>query len=228
MEKEPAKFPWIKILLIAAALLGLLLMREELAPWLHPSELSKRIAALGFWAPAAFIVVYIVAPLFLFPAMLFTIVAALIWDGPRAFVYVTLAANISANLGFFAGRKLGSERIERLTHDKIKEIENMFVRSGVVGVFTARMLPIAPFHVVNVAAGATRLQWSHFFWGTLLASVPGRMLTIYLVGNFDLRTPETWLTIAGLALLIAVPHKIQELRNLRQLAREAASPDMPH
>ena len=52
-------------------------------------------------------------------------------------------------------------------------IQRGIVGQGVVAVAMIRMVPIAPFSLVNVLAGASRLRLSDFLIGTVLGMAPG-------------------------------------------------------
>jgi uncharacterized membrane protein YdjX (TVP38/TMEM64 family) len=38
---------------------------------------------------------------------------------------------------------------------------------------TVRIVPVAPFTVINIVAGASHIKFRDYFWGTLLGMFPG-------------------------------------------------------
>jgi len=48
-------------------------------------------------------------------------------------------------------------------------------------VLVVRLLPVAPYGIVNLVAGASRIAWRDFLLGTALGLLPGLVLTSALV-----------------------------------------------
>ncbi len=46
-----------------------------------------------------------------------------------------------------------------------------------------RLLPIAPFSVINVVAGSTQIGWRDFLLGTLIGIMPGIVMTMLFVNR---------------------------------------------
>ena len=65
---------------------------------------------------------------------------------------------------------------------RVNRISRALARPGVLSVMALRMLPIAPFSVINLAAGASHVKFTDFLIGTSLGMAPG-ILVITLLGN---------------------------------------------
>jgi uncharacterized membrane protein YdjX (TVP38/TMEM64 family) len=65
---------------------------------------------------------------------------------------------------------------------RLNRISRQFCRRGLLAVIAFRLLPIAPFIVVNVMAGALRVHLSHYTLGTAIAMLPG-LLAATVFGN---------------------------------------------
>jgi uncharacterized membrane protein YdjX (TVP38/TMEM64 family) len=55
----------------------------------------------------------------------------------------------------------------------------------VLAVIVIRMLPIAPFAIVNMIAGASHLRIKDFVLGTMLGMLPGTLLIAFSVGQLE-------------------------------------------
>ena len=92
------------------------------------------------------------------------------------FAYAALGAFSSAAFSFYVGRTVGREPVRRLGGPYLNRISRRLARSGIVAVTLLRLLPIAPFTLVNVVAGAMQLRFRDFFAGTVLGMTPGIVL----------------------------------------------------
>jgi uncharacterized membrane protein YdjX (TVP38/TMEM64 family) len=109
----------------------------------------------------------------------------------------------SALVLFGAGRYTGRGFLRRLAGKHIRTLDRYLSRSGIVTVMTVRMIPIAPFSVVNLAAGAARIRLSDFLFGTVLGMAPGIAIMTAMGDRIEalLREPDAWNTILLGALL---------------------------
>ncbi|RZI39115.1 DedA family protein, partial [Herbaspirillum sp. HC18] len=107
----------------------------------------------------------------------------------------------SALILFAIGRFVGRERLQRLLGRRAARIQERIVGKGILAVVVIRMLPIAPFSVVNVVAGASTLPLRDFMVGTLLGSTPG-ILAMAVLGSqiAELARNASWSNILLLVL----------------------------
>jgi uncharacterized membrane protein YdjX (TVP38/TMEM64 family) len=59
---------------------------------------------------------------------------------------------------------------------KWQDVERKIDQAGVIAVATMRLLPVAPFTVVNVVSGAFQVPLWPYFLGSLLGMAPGIIL----------------------------------------------------
>jgi uncharacterized membrane protein YdjX (TVP38/TMEM64 family) len=72
---------------------------------------------------------------------------------------------------------------------------------------TLRLVPIAPFSLVNAAAGASRVRFRDFFLGTILGMGPGIFIITVLENRLGklLEDPKLGnFAVAALVLVVAV------------------------
>src|SRR5699024_876465 len=101
-----------------------------------------------------------------------------------------LAASAAFALGRWLGRDFIADMLERWSRDtghrvrwwqraamrierSIVWTDNWITRHGVVGMWAARILPIAHFGLLSYACGAISVRFRHFVAGTGIGSTPG-------------------------------------------------------
>jgi len=68
---------------------------------------------------------------------------------------------------------LGHETVRRLAGSRLNKISRRLAQKGVLAIIAVRIIPVAPFSLINLVAGASHIRFRHFFIGTLLGELPG-------------------------------------------------------
>jgi len=104
-----------------------------------------------------------------------------------------------------AGPKLTERSKRNFGIDEPPRLLDELARRGVLAITVLRMLPLAPFTIVNVVAGASHIGLRDFLLGTLLGMTPGILATVVFVDRIveALRNPGTG-TFASLAAVAGV------------------------
>jgi uncharacterized membrane protein YdjX (TVP38/TMEM64 family) len=79
------------------------------------------------------------------------------------------------------GRKLGRETVRRFAGKRLNAITRGLAKRGLLTMILVRIVPVAPFTVVNVVAGASHIGWRDFVLGTVLGMSPGIVATVVFV-----------------------------------------------
>lgn len=177
-------------------------------------------AALGFLAPAAFVVVYVGATLLGVPGVPFTLLSPILFGAGPAFVVMVVGSAISAALGFLIARYLARDAFAaRLAGtDGFTRLSALVERHDWVVIPVLRIVPIAPFAVVNYGFGLTGISfWRYFGWSEL-AMVP---MNAVLVLGAGLVVDATTRGAASWALLGAAAAAALVLITLAALGRRA-------
>jgi len=88
-------------------------------------------------------------------------------------VYAAAGVMLGALAGYGLGQLLGRNAVRRLAGRRINELSRRFARHGVLAVTAVRLVPIAPFTMVNLVAGASHIRLSHYLLGTAFGVAPG-------------------------------------------------------
>ncbi|WP_244521516.1 VTT domain-containing protein [Bradyrhizobium sp. DOA9] len=195
----------IGIASIALALLGLALAWSytSLSDYANTGRISSFLSAYSQsgWGPPFAILAFVVGGLVIFPVLVLIAATAAALGPWLGFVTAMAGVLLSALLLFAIGRFLGRERLQRLLGRRAARIQERVVGKGILAVVVIRMIPIAPFSLVNVAAGASTLPLRDFMVGTLLGMMPGILAMAVLGAQIaDLARNASWSNIALLAL----------------------------
>ncbi|MEY9885058.1 phospholipase D1/2 [Bradyrhizobium sp. USDA 328] len=195
----------IGIVSIAVALLGLTLAWSytSLSDFADEGRISTLLSVYSqsIWGPFFAIAAFVVGGLVVFP-ILVLIAATAAALGPWLGFFTAMAgALLSALVLFSIGRVLGRERLQHLLGRRAARIQERIVGRGILAVVVIRMIPIAPYSVVNVVAGASTLPLRDFMVGTLLGITPGILAMAVLGAQIaDLARNASWSNVLLLAL----------------------------
>jgi uncharacterized membrane protein YdjX (TVP38/TMEM64 family) len=174
-------------LLVAAVIFGGLFALWHWTPlqeWANAATVREWALSLrdNPLSPVVLLGAYLLASLVLFPRPLVTLAAVVIFGPWLGFFYALAGILVTALLTYGVGRLLSRDAIRRLFGVRLNRISRQFCRRGLLAVIAFRLLPIAPFIVVNVMAGALRVHLSHYTLGTAIAMLPG-LLAATVFGN---------------------------------------------
>jgi phospholipase D1/2 len=177
---------WGKLAVLAVALLGLTAVWKftPLADFLDGHRVTRWARQVGsyWWAPIATMLAYTPAALLMFPRPLITLFAVIAFGPLLGFAYAMLGIELSAWVTYVAGQRLDRGTVQRVAGAKLNDILQVLRRRGLLAMTALRLVPLAPFAVEGVVAGAVRVKPRHFLAGTALGMLPGT-LTSTVFGN---------------------------------------------
>ena len=135
-------------------------------PWALPVAVAA-FAALAFIGVPQFVL----------------IAAAVVAFGPwTGFVYSWIGTLVSSLVGFWMGRAFGGRLLKDLAGDGVAKFMKLIGKNGFLASLIVRLVPSAPFIVVNMAAGVTPMKIRDFTAGTAVGIIPKIALTAF-AGN---------------------------------------------
>jgi uncharacterized membrane protein YdjX (TVP38/TMEM64 family) len=133
---------------------------------------------------------------------LLAVVAGIVFPGWEAFLYVLVAAIFSSALGFLGGQVMGAGAIERLNGSRLESLSKRIAERGTVAVALLRLVPVAPFAVFNLMAGASHLNFWQFMAGSILGLAPGLgAVTVFSSSLWGAIRNPSWSSVAAAILL---------------------------
>jgi phospholipase D1/2 len=159
--------------------------------------------------PLIVLAAYVIATVLLVPITILIAATALVFGPMLGSAYALAGCLLGAGVTYALGYFLGRDFVQQITGPKWKRVERKIGQSGIIAVATMRLLPVAPFTVVNIISGAFKVPVLYYFVGSLLGLVPG-ILVINLfarqlasavrnpgVGSFVLLGALIVVTVAG-------------------------------
>jgi phospholipase D1/2 len=180
---------------------------SPLGEWLELSRLMTYAAEFerSPTAPVVVIGSFVVGGLLVAPVTVLVAVTVVVFGPFYGFVYSFIGMTLSAMVTFGIGRLVGRQLVERCS-DRLHRLSRNLATKGVLAVVAVRVIPVAPFTVINMIAGATHIRAKDFLWGTVLGELPGLLAIAIFVDQITttLRTPgpESYLVLAGSALVL--------------------------
>ena len=139
-------------------------------------ELTRRVIGFLSGNPIGFLFyigLYMIRPLFIFPATLVTMAAGYLYGPLFGIILAIIASNLSSMIAFFIGKFFGSQMIENFfKYDLIKRYstrlrENSFETSLILRFLFLR------YDLVIYFSGFLKINWRGFLLATILGSIPG-------------------------------------------------------
>jgi phospholipase D1/2 len=176
---------------------------------------ARGLEALPF-TPIAVIASYVIAGLLMFPVMVLIAVTGIVFGPVLGAAYALAGTLLSAAVTYGLGVWLGRETVRRLIGPRINSLSLRIAKRGILAMLVVRLLPLAPFTVVNVIAGASHIRFRDYMLGTLLGMTPGIVITVTFIHHLAeaVRNPSagTITVLAGVvALLIGSAIGLQRL-----------------
>lgn len=189
--------------LLAVLLLGALWRWSPLNQWLNVATL---LATADYVRESSLTVpivlgVYLLGSCLMFPINLLILATALSFGSISGFFLALSGSLLSGLASYLLGRWLGRDAVQKLAGKKINQLSRKLARRGWLTIALIRIVPIAPFTIVNLVAGASRISARSFLVGTGVGMCPGILAIMIFEEGLEraLRNPDG--QTLGLALL---------------------------
>ncbi|MGI0479873.1 TVP38/TMEM64 family protein [Geminocystis sp. CENA526] len=179
------------------------------------NNFTDSIELWGIWGVLGFILIYIIATIFLIPGSALTLGAGLIFGVVKGSILVSIASVTGATLAFLLGRYFLRGWVEKQieSQPKFTSIDRAVAKEGWKIVGLTRLSPLFPFVFLNYAFGVTKVSLRDYFFASWIGMLPGTIMYVYIgsipktalevtTGNTD--TLRLILNIVGLIATVAV------------------------
>lgn len=191
---SPATRTWVQRGVVAAIwLVSFLLWRDyQTSNDLSTTQAGQRFidtVDAAWWGILAYLGVYLVRPVVLFPASILTIMGGVLFGPVVGVIAVVIAANTSAMIAFGIGRLLGKapgvdEVPDESGESFVARWSNRLRENSFETVFVMRLI-FLPYDLVNYVCGALRIRWTSFLLATALGSLPGTISFVFLGASLE-------------------------------------------
>ena len=147
-----------------------------------PAVTRAFVDGLGWAGPLALIAGFVLqAVLPVLPALVLTAVTARAYGPYEGFLIVYLGTLLGAAAGYWLGRALGNALIRTLVGERTRlKVHEFTERHGTQGVLMIRLMPILSADVMNLVAGAARMEFRPFMLATAAGALPVTVLVVWL------------------------------------------------
>jgi uncharacterized membrane protein YdjX (TVP38/TMEM64 family) len=165
---------------IAAAVLALAALAAAwrwtpLADYITPQRIMAwaRVVRETPWAPVLVILAYTPASLVLFPRPLLTLLIVIAFGPWLGIAYSVAGITLAAMVTYYIGRALPRHKVREIGGEQAEALGKGARRHGVIAVVAFNLLPVPPFAVQNMIAGAVRIKVWEYALGSVLSLIPG-------------------------------------------------------
>lgn len=182
----------VKLGAVAAALLAVVFVWSytPLDQWADPEVLMHALAGTRdkWWIYPALLAAYVVGGLLFFPLTVLIAVTGMILGPLLGFLTALAGGMASGWVGYLLGSWTGGKTVRNVSGRTFRAIYRGLRSQGIITVAALRMVPVAPFTVVNIVMGAARVRPPVFLVGTAMGLIPG-VFVLTMVGD---RLRELW------------------------------------
>jgi uncharacterized membrane protein YdjX (TVP38/TMEM64 family) len=165
------------LLVSVALLVFVLLMFLFGQQWLDledQSDLNRVLfeASQSSWAVPIVVSVFVILALTGFPQFILIAATVYVFGARDGSFYSWLATMISATFTFGLGHWFGGGFVRRFGGERVQSTIDLIGRHGILASGLIRVVPSAPFIIVNAAAGAAHIPLWKYWAGTSVGIVP--------------------------------------------------------
>jgi uncharacterized membrane protein YdjX (TVP38/TMEM64 family) len=208
--------PAVLLVLVAAGAVVALIVGTP------PVEEVRGVVARAGWAgPVLYTALYAAVTLTPAAATVASITAGVLFGFPLGLTVVLGGAVSGAAVAFALARVLGRGAVQRIDSARLRRLDELLRRRGVLAVIGVRLVPLLPFAALNYACGLTAVRPRDYVLGTTVGILPGA--TAYVTVGAYGATPGSvpFLLAVGGLVVLAVAGVVGGRRR-RVFARPAA------
>jgi phosphatidylserine/phosphatidylglycerophosphate/cardiolipin synthase-like enzyme/uncharacterized membrane protein YdjX (TVP38/TMEM64 family) len=166
-----------KAIVIGLAIIAAAMIWEftPLADMINPKAVGATLRefAQGPIAPFVVVVAFVAGGLVVFPVVVLIAATAATFGPVLGFLYAAAGTMVSALVTYGLGAWLGKQTLRDLLGPRLDNVRKRVARKGVIAVALIRLVPVAPFTIVNLLAGASEITLTQYLLGTALGMLPG-------------------------------------------------------
>jgi phospholipase D1/2 len=162
------------------------------------------------WMHALYAFVFIALSIAGMPATILVGLMGILFGPVEGSIMALITLLISAVISYSIGHYKGINFVAGITGRKVNQLGRRMTKRGVWTMIVIRILPLAPFAIINMMAGASRIRFRNFFIGTLIGSLPGIIiLTLFfsyvmqILDGSNFGNIILWILLIMILLLLA-------------------------
>jgi uncharacterized membrane protein YdjX (TVP38/TMEM64 family)/rhodanese-related sulfurtransferase len=152
------------------------------------AALETGLRSVGFWAPAAYMLLFAVGTLAIVPGLIFALAGGALFGPVWGSLWNLVGATIGSTLAFLIARYLAGDLVTRKAGGLLGRLIDGVDAEGWRFVAFVRLVPLFPFNLSNYALGLTRIPLLQYVITSFICMLPGAVA-------------YTWLGYAGRGVL---------------------------
>jgi phospholipase D1/2 len=211
-KRKQTRPAWQKIVPLAVLVLALYLawrytpLSEALTA--HAVVAWAREAGRNPWSPVILTAAYVAAAFVMFPRPLLTLLSIIAYGPWLGFAVSMVGIVLSAAAVYYAGRSLPADTLHDLGGDTLERVGETLRRHGILAALAVSIVPVAPFPLVGMTAGAAGIGLWQFLVGVCVGMTPGTMATALftdqVLAALDDEAEVNYWVIAGVVVVLAL------------------------
>jgi uncharacterized membrane protein YdjX (TVP38/TMEM64 family) len=121
----------------------------------------------------------------MFPRPLITLAGVIAFGPWLGFLYALVGIVGSSVVTYYVGKGMRRDTVRRLAGPRLDRMIDVLKKHGLLAMTLLRLVPIAPFAVEGVVAGAVRLKLWHLAAGTAIGMLPGTLAATIFGGQLE-------------------------------------------
>ena len=153
-----------------------------------------------------------------YPAEILDAAAGFVYDFWLALPLMLFAWLLNAWVAYMIGRHAARPALWRLAgRDRFERLERVVEAGGVTLLLGMRLIPVVPFSLFSMVAGAAHAPLPTFLWTSVVGYVPLTALFVYLGSQLEELSPTDPVLWGGAVVLVGL---LLLTRRIRQTLRE--------
>ncbi|MGC7402824.1 VTT domain-containing protein [Pandoraea pneumonica] len=196
------------MLLVVLAGLGLAWRYTPLREWADMQRVLGFVETIQHmrFAPLAMMLVYVVGALLMVPVTVLIVVTVVVFGPVMGALYALAGTTLGAMAGYSVGRLAGRDAVQRFGGRRLNALSRQIGDHGLLAMIVLRLMPLAPFTLVNLVVGASRIRLRDCLLGTVIGITPGILIAAALVDRVTAlaQRPNGW-TAVLFAVVLVIP-----------------------
>jgi uncharacterized membrane protein YdjX (TVP38/TMEM64 family) len=156
-----------------------------------------------------------------YPAEIVNAAAGFVWGFWLGLALVMVGWIMNAYVAYEIGRHGARPVLYRVIgRDRFLQLEGVIERGGIFLLLAVRVIPVVPFSLFTIVAGAAHVPLWRLLWTTAIGYIPLTALFVYLGTQLEQLSPSNPILIGGAIAIVAAVYLGHRLRH-RLLDRPA-------
>ena len=175
----------------------------------------------GVWYGSLIVIAtFVVSGFVAFPPTVLATVSIILFGPLLGSIYTLMGAAASAATSYAIGLFFGKRRIQQISGPTLNRLNEQLRKRGIWAVILVRIVPIAPFTLVNLVAGAIHIRLRDFLLGTVLGMAPG-VISLALFADRIIAMAKNPSPLMLVLLLVVITIVAAILWRIRKYAKDS-------